>query len=257
MANKRDTSQQKRAKQNRAQRAALQARTEGGPPKRPSRVAPVTAEKLATKKEAADPGSTSAKAAAPTTRSGKPRRERPPKPGDKPVDIATLEGGWYSKVQQVPGGSQVVMAALMTVVVTIMSLFLPLFVSKEDQAKVDFAKAHHLKKVTAKATQTILESQGTARGLMLLAIPVVAVLISLAFALHPQRRRVWLAGAIVVAITVATQVPFYIVVAGFLGFAVYKAYKVEGPNTPLWRRRSQVSDPVLDVTGSEEDGDPA
>ena len=251
MANKRDTSQQKRAKQNRNQRAALQARTEGGPPKRPSRVAPATAEKLASKKEATEPGST--KTAAKGSASAKPRRERPPRPGDRPVDIETLEGNWYSKVQRVPGGSQVIMAAVMSVVCSGMLLFIKQFASDAELEKAD-----RIKKYKPKFDSTILDKFGTGKGLLILAIPALAVVAALVFALRPQRRRVWLLSTIVVAIcTVVLGLTLYMVVAGFLGYAVYKASKVEGPQPLLRRRSPAAADDTLDVTGSEEDGDPA
>ena len=77
MANKRESSSQRRQRENRARRAALEARTKGAPPARPSRVAPSTAEKL--KARSAEAGSSKAGAATgpsddagKTTKNGKP-----------------------------------------------------------------------------------------------------------------------------------------------------------------------------------------
>lgn len=249
MANKRDTAQQKRARQNRAQREALAARTQGGAPKRPSRVAPSTAEKLASKSASSSSkdakGTADAKGASSTKGA---RRPRPVRPGDVPVDVDTLQGSWRQKVSQVPGGSQVLMAGIMTVVVTIMLCFLKLFVSEEAQAASK----------KPKADQTIFQSQGTGRALAIMAIPLVAVSISLVVALKPFRRRVWIGAAVAVGVTVALQVPFYLVVAGLLGFGAYKSSKVEGGGASRSkRRRAQASEAPLDESGPEEDGDPA
>jgi hypothetical protein len=248
VANKRDTAQQKRAKQNRAQREALAARTQGGP-KRPSRVAPSTAEKLATK-AAAGPASTAAEGAKDAKGSGaKPRKVRPVRPGDVPVDIESLEGSWRQKVTHVPGGTQVLMAGVMTVLVVGLVTFMPSYISEAAQKASD----------KAKPDQTIFEAYGVGPALVVLGIAVAAVGLALAMALKPARRRVWIIAAVTVAaITFVGQVSFFLVVAALLGFGAFKSAKVEDGRTSLFRRRSATDrSETLDGSGAVEDGGPA
>lgn len=239
MADKR-ASAQKRAKQNRNQRAALEARTKGEAPKRPSRVAPSTADKLASKSRDTDEngsGSTSSSGSG-----DKPRRQRPPRPGDVPVDLETLQGSWFQKVRQVPGGSQVIQAGIMTVVCSAMLIFMKMFPSDAEQAKADLIKDYK-----PKADSTLVQAVGGPRAALYIGLPLLAAALALTWCLRPQRRRVWMVAAMVVALfSVGTGMLLYIVVAGFLGFAVYKAYRVEGP------LKSRI--PALDEDTSEEDG---
>lgn len=254
MAN-RDSSKQKRAKENRAKREALAARTSGDAPKRPSRVAPSTAAKLASKPRSATvdegtkgsetSGGKGAKAGkgGGSTKSGKPKRERPKRLGDTPVDIDTLEGSWFSKVTKVPGGTQVMMAAVLTVLVTGMLATMDAFVAEADKNNKD-----------AKATLTIFEAYGTTRALLTLAIPLALVFTALAFSLHKQRRRIWVACALLLALLFGTTLPHYIFPVGFLGYAVMRSSKVEGPNESMfaiWRRRRAANKPPAgDVDGA-------
>lgn len=248
MANKRDTAQQKRAKQNRAQREALAARTQGKP-KRPSRVAPSTAEKLATK-AAAGPVSTVEEGTEAAKGSGaKPRKVRPVRPGDVPVDIDALQGTWRQKVTHVPGGTQVLMAGVMTVLVIGLVSFMPSYVSEAAQQASD----------KPKPDQTIFEAYGAGPAVIVLGIAVAAVGLALAMALKPVRRRVWIISAVTVAaVTFVGQVSFFLVVAALLGFGAFKSAKVEDGRTSLFRRRSR-TDPAdtLDDSGPVEDGGPA
>ncbi|HEX2574973.1 MAG TPA: hypothetical protein VHK88_01405, partial [Aquihabitans sp.] len=147
MARSSESSRQRRARENRARRAALEARTNGAPPARPSRVAPSTAEKL--KQRSAEPRAAAGKGseAAEVAKEGRPKRERRPRPGDRPVDLATLEGSWFSKVTQVPGGTQALFAGLMAVVVTGLLSFTSVYVSEADRDREG-----------AGATQTIFEA---------------------------------------------------------------------------------------------------
>ncbi len=246
MANKRDTAQQKRARQNRAQREALAARTQGAP-KRPSRVAPSTAEKLAAKTSS---GGTTATSGSKDAKGGeaKPRKVRPVRPGDVPVDVDALEGTWRQKVGHVPGGSQVLMAGIMTVLVVGLVSFMPTFVSEAAQ-KAD----------KPKADQTIYEALGVVPAVVLLGIAVLAVAAALASALKPNRRRVWVIAAVALAaVTFLGQVSFFLVVSGLMAYAAYKSAKVESGGAPLLRRRS-ASDRAgtLDDAGPVEDGGPA
>lgn len=248
MANKRDTAQQKRARQNRAQREALAARTQGAP-KRPSRVAPSTAEKLATK-AAAGPTSTAEDGSEASKGSGsKPRKVRPVRPGDVAVDVDALQGSWRQKVTHVPGGTQVLMAGVMTVLVIGLVSFMPSYVSEAAQKASD----------KPKPDQTIFEAYGVGPALVVLAIAVAAVGVALAMALKPARRRVWVISAVTVAaITFVGQVSFFLVVAALLGFGAYKSARVENGGVSMFRRRSATDrvDP-LDESGPVEDGGPA
>ena len=234
MANKRDSSKQRRARENRARRAALEARTSGTVPKAPSRVAPVTAEKLARADQQDRKGrsrSTSTAGDSDVDDSGssgddetsgaKPRRQRPPRPGDRPVDIDTLEGSWFSKMTRVPGGTQVLMAAGLLVVVTLMMSFMDFYVESDQVDDPD-----------ATPTLTIFEAEGTGRALLLLGVPVVIMGIALAASLRPNRRRIWLVAAVLIGVLYATSILTYLFVAGFLGYAVLRARKVEGPMEP-------------------------
>jgi hypothetical protein len=246
VANKRDTAQQKRARQNRAQREALAARTKGAP-KRPSRVAPSTAEKLATK--AAAPTATATEGTKADKGGAKPRKVRPVRPGDVPVDVDALEGTWRQKVTHVPGGTQVLMAGVMTVLVIGLVSFMPSYISEAAQKASD----------KAKPDQTIFEAYGVGPALVVLGIAVAAVGMALAMALKPARRRVWIISAVTVAaITFVGQVSFFLVVAALLGFGAFKSAKVEDGRTSLFRRRSAPDRAeTLDEPGPVEDGGPA
>lgn len=152
-------------------------------------------------------------------------RARRPKPGDTPVDLDTLEGSWFSKMTRLPGGAQVLMAAAMSLVVTAMMSFLPLFVAAEDVDDKD-----------AKATQTIFQAYSRGRAAVIIGVPLVIIGIALAASLTKHRRRAWILCAVVLGFFVATQIPFYLFPAGFLGYAWFRANKVEGAE-PLFGRR--------------------
>ena len=240
MANKRDSSRQKRARQNRAQRAALEARTKGTPPVRPSRVAPSTAEKLRAAAEerpnSTDTGSSNRsskdaggeKAATEgKDKSQKRKRERPPRPGDTPVDVETLEGGWFSRMTHVPGGTQALFAGVMAIMATGLVTFTKVFISEADEAR--FGK-------DAKASQTLFEAYDVGVALPLVGVPLLVALLAVRFSFHPQRRRIWLGAATVLALLsllVAAALSYYLFVAGFFAYAVFRASRVEGPNKPL------------------------
>lgn len=240
MANRSDASRQKRARQNRAQRQALAARTSGEGVKRPSRVAPVTAERLKTApRETTRAGSIDpAEAPAPGAEKPKPRRERAPRPGDRPVDIATLEGSWFSKIVKVPGGMQVLMAVGMTLVVTGLLAFMDTYPS---QANVD------AKVKDADPERTIIEALGAPKAALILILPLVVVGIAAAMSLHKQRRRVWVGAAVILGAFFALGMLQYIFPMGFLLYAVMRASRVEGPNEPLFRRNRAAADPDADA----------
>ena len=255
MAN-RDTSKQKRAKENRAKRAALAARTGGDAPKRPSRVAPSTAAKLANNARSTDTAEKSTGRDGGGRGSGKgsskadrPKRERPKRLGDTAVDIDTLEGSWFSKVIKVPGGTQILMAVVLTILVSGMLATMPAFVAESARDDKD-----------AKATLTIFEAYGSTRALVTLAIPLALVFIAAAFTLNKHRRRIWVACALLLAVLFGTTLPHYIFPVGFLGYAVMRSSKVEGPNESIFaavRRRRAASagaapDPDGDVDADED-----
>lgn len=243
MAKRSDAARQRRARQNRAQREALAARTSGEAVKRPSRVAPSTAEKLKTSpRESTRAGSLDpADAPAPGKSKAKPRRERPPRPGDRPVDIATLQGSWFSKVVKVPGGMQVLMAVAMTIVVTGLLAFMDTYPSEADlDAKVK----------NAEPTRTIFEALGVTKALAVLVLPLLVVGVAAAFSLHKQRRRVWMGAAILLGVFFAFGMLQYVFPMGFLIYATMRAARVEGPNEPLFRSRSKDDSAEADRSGS-------
>lgn len=230
MANKRDSTSQRRARENRARRAALAARTGGDPPARPSRVAPSTAERLkktAGAKATPTGGGDAASDAtgSDTTKGGRrPRRQRPARPGDTPVDIAALEGSWVSRIMQVPGGTQALFAGVMAVVATGLMSFTKLLVAEADLGDDD-----------AKPTQTVFERYEPAVAIPLVVVPLAVAAGAVAASFQPQRRRIWLGAALLLAVAtvVAPPLQFYLFVAAFFGYAGYRASKVEGRNEPL------------------------
>lgn len=203
MANKRDTSKQKRARQNRAQREALKARAQA---------ASVPAEERR---------SSAAKADAEAAPAGKKRTRTPaprgPRPGDVPVDLDTLEGSWIAKRMAVPGGRHVLSALLLSVLLSVMLAF--------QKYPPSGAPAD------AKATESIFDLLGPFAFFLLL-FPVVVVGIAAQFTLHPKHRRIWLACTLVLGASVLAMVQLYIVhlvVVGYLIYAMQRAKKVEGP----------------------------
>ena len=192
MANNRDSSKQKRARQNRAQREAREAR---------AKAASVPAEERKAKYASGAPDAAS-------TRSGRgserARPARKPRPGDRPVDVESLEGNWFQRRMAVPGGSQVLMGLALVIIVTVMSFVV----------KLPAVKATKDRK--ALPAETLLDRIGP----MALVLIFGALAIGLAaahFALSPRRRQIWLWAAVLCF------------PAGFFGFAVYRARKVEGP----------------------------
>lgn len=209
MANKRDTSKQKRARQNRAQREAVQART---------------------KAAAEAPEVRRSKATSAPTASGTPAKKqgffsaasegRPPRPGDTPVDVATLEGNWITKRVQVPGGRQVLTALLLTLILTVLlaaQKFVPEGAPKD-----------------AKPTVSIFDRFG-ALAFVLLGVPLIIVAIAAQFSLHPKRRRIWTFCAALLSIAVVGALGIYfvhLIVVGYLIYAISRAAKIEGPVSP-------------------------
>lgn len=219
-------SRQKRANRNRARREALAARTSGEAVKRPSRVAPSTAERLEREpRRSGRAGETDpADAPAKGSKAGqRPRRERPPRLGDRPVDIDSLEGGFLRKVSHVPGGLQVILTVGLALVVAVLT-----GVNK-------FYPEPGLEKVkNPPLTMTVFEKYGTPVGALLIAIPLVAVLIALAFSLHPQRRRFWIGSSVVIFVSMLFNIVLmnFMVVGGFLVYAAWRSQRIENPQPP-------------------------
>jgi hypothetical protein len=224
VANKRDTSRQKRARQNRAQRDALKARTEAAsvpPTERQAKATASTTEPAKGTKGASARG---------------PRKERPPRPGDRPVDIATLEGNWFSKRMQVPGGRQVLTGALLTLVITGLML---VWKFPNPDARYFEASVRAVNELTGTdltvvpaedypANESVWQVWGTAAWAAL-GVPLAAMLISAWAILRSYRRRVWIGASFIVALTVFSGFIMYLFPVGFLTFAVWRAAKVEGP----------------------------
>lgn len=207
MANKRDSSKQKRARQNRAQRAALEARTKAASEPRSSYVTQPPGSNPKATTPAADTGEAKAKGGL----FGGPRQPRAPRPGDLPVDIDTLEGSWWAKRLMVPGGRQVLTGGVLTVVLTVM---------------MAFTKSPPRGQPKAKATETIFELWGWWAIPILLA-PIVVMAVAAQMTLSPHRRRIWIAGTFILAIQFLIA-PAYLFPAGFLTYAVWRSSKIEG-----------------------------
>src|SRR5699024_3104225 len=169
---------------------ALRARTSGEGVKRPSRIAPSTAERLEREPRTSGRAGSADPADAPepgAKRKQRTPRERPPRLGDRPVDIDSLEGGFLRKVSHVPGGIQVIMTVGLAIVVAIITGVSKLYIDPGFETDKD-----------APFTMTIFEKLGTPLGALLIAIPLVATFIALAFSLHPQRRRIWIGSSVVI-----------------------------------------------------------
>ena len=206
MANNRDSSKQKRARQNRAQRDALQARTTAA------------SEPVETRKaKYASSGPSQSGSGRPTKKERPERPERPPRPGDVPVDIEALEGNWYSKRMTVPGGRFVMMGALLTLILTVLTLLSPIPIRKEDQVK------------GGPTTQSIFDILH-AVTIPVVLIPLIASLVASWFILSPHRRRIWIGCAVVATIGVSLLGFQYIFPVGFLVYGVMRSNKIEGPS---------------------------
>jgi hypothetical protein len=218
VATNRDTSKQKRARQNRAQREALKARKEA-------------ASKPATERRAA----ATPKAAKSSGSAEQPARKggffsganRGPRPGDLPVDVATLRGNWIQKRMLVPGGRHVVSALVLSVLLSVMLGFQKFPPICEEGQPVSVCNPDE-------ATESIFDIAG-ALGWVLLLYPIVVMAIAAQLSLHPKRRRIWMACTIVLGAAVVALMNIYIVhliVVGYMIFAMQKASKVEGPLRP-------------------------
>lgn len=229
MANKRDTSKQKRARQNRAEREARKARTVA---------ASVPAEQRRTK----------ATATPAPVKGAKKRRERaprPPRPGDVPVDIATLKGNWFTKRMEVPGGRQVLYSLALTVIVAVL-----LATQKyATQAELDKDK-------DAKRTHSIFEVFG-ARAWIILLVPVIILGVAAALSLHPKRRGIWIACTVALGlVVVSTGLTLHLVVIAFLIYGIQRANKIEGPVPGSWaaRRLPAADDADADAADAPDEG---
>ncbi len=175
------------------------------------------------------------------------------RPGDVPVDVEELEGSWFSRINHVPGGRQVIMGALMTLIVSGMISFVDSFVAAEDRGDPE-----------APPTETLFEAvDNVGAAMVVLGVPLLAAVASLAFATHPQRRRVWTFSAVAIGVILlqTLYIP-YLFVIGFLLFAVRKSSKVEGPRSRRMASEAEDGDDEPDPDGrddhepSDEDGLP-
>lgn len=223
MANRNnESSRQKRARENRARRAALEARKKAAQTPREVRV-----------KQATDSGSASAQREATKTRKGGTTREAlaQGRLGQVPVDIDTLQGGFLRKVVQVPGGMQVLMAAVLVLVLTLMSAFTATVPPEGAEAG-------------AAATRTLFDAYG-ASALLFLAPPLMLVGNALYFSLHERRRRMWVISAVMMVVFSALMLQ-YVFPAGFLAYAAYRSKRIEEG-----RARPTATDDGADETGDQ------
>jgi len=234
VANNRDSSKQKRARQNRAQREAREAR---------AKAAAVPAEERKAKYASSGP------ADAPSTKkdraADRPRPERRVRLGDVPVDIETLEGSWYKKRLSVPGGRQVLTGAVLTIVITVLTVI------------TKYPDPDATREAKKKATESFFDIYGAA-GVPLLLIPIIAMAVATWCILSPNRRRIWIGCSFVAAIAAVVLGIPYIFPVGFLVYAVMRANKVEGP-VPGSRAARAMADQEAaaeaEPTGDEPDED--
>ncbi len=245
MANKRDQSNQKRQRANRAQREALAVRKVAASTPRPSRQPPVAARR--TGGEVKAPAGRTEDANTGAKSGGRARRPRPPRPGDTPVDIDTLEGSFYSKVVQVPGGSQAALGFFMAVLAVGFSVVLALFVHSVPP-KGTKANARNVPGV-----DTAIHRFGPVVLLPLVAI-LLAASLGYAYSLHRQRRRAWLMVAVITGVFVFVGQILFIFVAGMFAYALMRASKVEGPGESMFaslRRPRAGRSEAIDANGNE------
>lgn len=246
MARKSD-SRQRRANRNRARREALAARTAGEGVKRPSRIAPTTAERLEREPRSSGRSGSTDPADAPARgrKGGRPERkprERAPRLGDRPVDIDSLEGGFLRRVSHVPGGIQVIMTVGLAIVVAVITGVTKLYKDPGFETDKD-----------APFTMTIFEKLGTPTGALLIGIPLAAAFVALAFSLHPQRRRVWIGSSVVIFVAMLFNIVLmnFMVIGGFLVYAAWRSQRIENPPPPRparnRRRRGAVDDDDADA----------
>ncbi|MCB0987416.1 MAG: hypothetical protein H6519_03330 [Microthrixaceae bacterium] len=221
MANRTDTSRDKRARQNRAHRDALAARTKAASTPREERVA---AAAPVTSKSPVKADGQAGVAERPSAREALAQGRL----GQVPVDIDQLEGSFLRKLVQVPGGLQVVMAAVLAVVLAVMVSFM-------DTVPPEGAKPG------AEATRTLFEAYG-ASALLYLGPPLVLVGNAVVFGLHAKRRRMWITSAVMLGVF-SLFLPQYLFPAGMLGYAALRSKRIEdGPRRPRPARKTDSPD---------------
>lgn len=135
--------------------------------------------------------------------------------GQAPVDIDSLEGSFLGKLVHVPGGMQVVMAAVLVLVLTAMAVFMDTVPPEGAERGAD-------------PTRTLIEAYGPSAALFLVP-PILLVANALFFGLHERRRRMWMISAVMLVIFSALMFQF-IFPAAFLGYAAWRSKRIEdGP----------------------------
>lgn len=108
-------------------------------------------------------------------------------------------------------------------------------------------------------TMTIFEKLGTPVGALVIAIPVVATLVALAFSLHPQRRRIWIGSSVVIFVAMLFNIVLmnFLVVGGFLIYAAWRSRRIEDPPPPRVRRGAgaEAADADVNDEADLDDGD--
>jgi hypothetical protein len=141
------------------------------------------------------------------------------------VDIESLEGSYLSKLVRVPGGMQVLMAAVLAVVLAVM-------------ASVMATVPPEGAEPGAEATRTLFDAYG-ASAVLFLAPPLILVGNALVFGLHAKRRRMWTMSAIMLGVF-SLLMPQYLFPAGMLGYAALRSKRVEdGPRRPIRPARAR------------------
>lgn len=232
MANSSDSSKQKRARQNRAQREALKARTAA---------ASTSPEERRTRAMDTPPTSAKDKGLSKGSAKGaKEPRTRPVRPGDVPVDLETLEGNWLTKRLEVPGGRQALMSFVLSTIASVMLAIQKFPV--DDKAKV--------------RTETLLDLVGP-WAVPIVLFPILVTGVAAFLTLHPRHRRVWFWTSMLLGLGCVLLMSLYLVhllSLGFLIFANQKATKVEGPAPGSWSERmiQKRTKSAVDATQDED-----
>lgn len=233
MAKRSETSRQKRARENRARRAALEARTKAAAVPREERVATGAS---------TDAGGSRGRRGQASASDAKPARTAlaEGRLGQTPVDVDTLEGSFLSKVVRVPGGMQVVMATVLVVVLTVMGSVMATIPDEGAEPG-------------SVATRTVFEAYG-ASALLFLVPPLLLVGNALFFSLHAKRRRMWTVSAIMLGIF-SLLLPQFLFPAGFLGYAALRSKRIE--DGPRRRIAPRGDDPEVqgETTSTPDDRD--
>jgi hypothetical protein len=177
------------------------------------------------------------------------------RPGDTPVDIDELHGGFFAKVNQVPGGRHVITGALAGVAAGVFSTATAVFMHAYPEG---YGDKHIKDSVLEKRPKihTAVDVFGWPRVIIPIALTVAVCVLALAMSLNRRRRAWWYFGAVMGALSALQGNPLFFLVAGYLGYGAYKSSKVEGPRSRLLRGADDGGDEAVETSGDEVADDP-